>query len=143
MIGPLFKFIASNKMATANAVFSGVSGLDSYEQARQEGAGVAGAIGTAALDTALSMTMGLPLYMAYEGLKAGVSFAASTGYQQYQQASRAFALSNRQRPFSNAQFNDTEQAYTMRQAGMAIAQRTRSNTEQAMLGNEAKYMARY
>lgn len=30
----------------------------------------------------------------------------------------------------------------MRQAGMAIAQRSRYNVQQAMLGNEAKYMMR-
>ena len=42
--------------------------------------------------------------------------------------------------FAHAQFNDTEQAYTMRQAGMAIAKRSRYNINQAMLGNEAKYM---
>ena len=43
-------------------------------------------------------------------------------------------------PFSNATFVDTQQAYTMRQAGMQMAQASRYNLQQTLLGNEAQYM---
>lgn len=46
---------------------------------------------------------------------------------------------NRQRggPFATATFVDTKQAYTMRQAGMQIAENSRYNIQQALLGREA------
>ena len=47
---------------------------------------------------------------------------------------------NRNIPFSNATFVDTKQAYTMRQAGMQLAQASKYNLQQAMLGNEASMM---
>jgi hypothetical protein len=66
--------------------------------------------------------------------------AAAKAARFYGQWNRHLSQMAKQQAFQNASFSDTEQAYTMRQAGMAIAQRSRYNTQQAMLGNEAKYM---
>lgn len=43
-------------------------------------------------------------------------------------------------PFFNARFQDTQAAYTMRQAGMQQAKNSQYRLEQAMMGNEAQYM---
>lgn len=43
-------------------------------------------------------------------------------------------------PFSNAQFVDNTQKYTMRQAGMAQIEQAEYDQQNAMLGREAKYM---
>lgn len=135
--GKLARTILSNKMTTANAVLSLGFGIDSYQTAREEGSGVIGALGTAAFDTVLPMVTGMIPYLAFEGITS-VAPAAIQGYDQYSR--QLGAQYNKRGPFAHAQFNDTEQAYTMRQAGMAIAKRSRYNINQAMLGNEAKYM---
>ena len=45
-------------------------------------------------------------------------------------------------PFQNAMFNETDGAYTMRQAAMNVMKRTQYNNKMAVIGNEAKYMKR-
>ena len=47
---------------------------------------------------------------------------------------------NRHVPFANATFVDTKQAYTMRQAGMQLAEASKYNLQQSLLGNEATSM---
>ena len=47
---------------------------------------------------------------------------------------------SRQVPFQNAQFRDYNQAMTMRQAGMQMAQASRYNLQQTLMGNEAQYL---
>lgn len=46
---------------------------------------------------------------------------------------------NRERsgPFSSATFVDTKQSYTMRQAGMQLAENSKYNLQQTLLGREA------
>ena len=41
-------------------------------------------------------------------------------------------------PFSNSTFIDTQQTYTMRQAGMNLAKQSKYNIQQAMMGDEAR-----
>lgn len=55
---------------------------------------------------------------------------------------RSMNKQSRQVPFQNAYFNDYNQAFTMRQAGMKIAQGSRYNLQQALMGNEAAYLYR-
>ena len=42
--------------------------------------------------------------------------------------------------YAYGKFNDTEQVHTMREAGMNMLQRSKYNTQMALMGNEAKYM---
>ena len=139
MLGALAKTILTNKMTTANVAIGAISAADTYQASREDGQSVPGAILSAAFDASLA-TVSMPLYLAYQGITS-IAPSAIEGYLDYERASkRDLNARYRQKAFSNVQFNDTEQAYTMRQAGMAIAQRSRYNTQQAMLGNEAKYM---
>ena len=137
MLGSLAKKIMANKMTSLNAAMSLGFGVDSYMTAKEEGSSTAGALGKAAFDTVLPMVTGFVPYLAFEAVTS-IAPAAIQGYDQYSR--QLGAEYNKRGPFAHAQFNDTEQAYTMRQAGMAIAKRSRYNINQAMLGNEAKYM---
>lgn len=140
-VGNLAKTILSNKMTSLNVAFSGISALDTYQTEREEGAGFAKATASAVFDAALVSTVGFVPYLAYFMAKE-IPGLAVDAYQAYGQYSRQLGAMQKQQAFQNAKFNDTEQAYTMRQAGMAIAQRSKYNIQQAMLGNEAKYMMR-
>ena len=44
--------------------------------------------------------------------------------------------------FGEAEFMDTQQLATMRQAGMELAKMSQYNLQQSMMGNEAQYMHR-
>jgi len=79
------------------------------------------------------------LWAGYHALKDGPRLAVE-GMAAADTWRRNPARSNSNEAFVNAQFEDTQQVHTMRQAGMAIAQRSRYNTQVAMMGNEASYM---
>lgn len=112
---------------------------DTYNSSREQGKGMVASAADAAFDGAM-MYMLTPMgYMGMQALSAAPQAAAklARGYGQW---NRHLSQMAKQQAFQNASFSDTEQAYTMRQAGMAIAKRSRYNTQQARLGNEAKYM---
>lgn len=127
-----------------NIVFNGglglYSGVDEYQEKREEGSSVIGAAASSIVDFALPM-ISMKLFLGYQAAKA-IPGMAIDGAMAIEQQDRKLRRMNRQQAFTNASFSDTDQYHTMRQAGMAIAQRSRYNTEQAMIGNEAKYMMR-
>ena len=47
-----------------------------------------------------------------------------------------------QMPFNAHTFVDGQQIYTMRQAGMALAQKAKYQVQAAQMGNEAQFMHR-
>lgn len=128
-----------HKGSALNFGMSAYFGLDSYQTAREEGSGTVGALGTAAMDTVLPLAMGMGGYIAYEAVTHAPEMAMS-GVHAYNQYARGLGRAQRTAPFANSTFNDTEQAYTMRQAGAAIAQRSKYNMQQARLGREAQFM---
>ena len=73
---------------------------------------------------------------------SGAGSAGISAYNSLDQRRRQVGRDMRQTAFSSAEFNDTEQTYTMRQAGMAIARRARGNADLVQLGNEAQFMAK-
>ena len=128
-----------NKGKLANGAVGAYFGLDSYQTAKEEGNSTGVAMAKAAEDFALPFMMG---NMAYMGLMVApelpsMAVDGSIAMSKYQ---RQLARESSGRAFASAQFNDTEQAYTMRQAGMAQAQKSKYNIQSAMLGNEAKFM---
>ena len=114
-------------------------GLETYDEARKEGSGKS----TAAMKGAAEFAMGVALGpMAYMGLQAAMA-APSAAYEfaKWQAGyRRQLGREMKQHAFQNSAFQETQATYTMRQAGMAIAERSRYNTQQAMLGNEARFM---
>ena len=94
------------------------------------------AIGNFALDEALGL-WSLPFRLAPE-----IPGVAVAGYEALGKLTRQMNYQSKQVPFVNSKFNDYSQAFTMRQAGMQMAQASRYKTQQAMLGNEAQYLRR-
>ena len=128
-----------HKMTAFNVGVSAWAGIDSYQTAREEGGSKLGAAAGAAVDAALPFVLGAPAYAAYfaatELPELAVTVSDAMGTYQRNMAKTSF-----NRAFVNAHFDDTQQAFTMRQAGMQIAQRSKYNIQQAMMGNEARYM---
>ena len=139
MIKAIASALWKHKGTAFNVGVGAYSGVDAYQQARQEGSSKAGAVAGAAVEAALPMLLSFPAYMAVEAVKEAPQLFISGGEALHQKR-RQVAMEQSNMAFSNAHFNDTQQTYTMRQRGMAIAQRSQYNTQQALLGNEAKYM---
>ena len=78
----------------------------------------------------LQVASGLPKALVEQGVNM------SQTVRQYQQAVRD------QSPFRNQTFVDSQQVYTMRQAGMAMAEQSKYALQQTLIGNEARYMHR-
>ena len=121
-----------------NAGLATWQAMDTYSESRKEGNGKFSSalkgIGEAAVWWAAPTQM-----MALEAISAIPS--AAVGFAQWQASyRRQLGREQRQAAFQSAAFQDTQATYTMRQAGMAIAERSRYNTQQAMLGREASYM---
>lgn len=138
----LLKHLSKRNIGIGSALNAGASvyfGVDAYQTAREEGHGVAVSAAKAAGEFALPMVMGTPLYLAFDVLPE-LPGAALQAYNAIGQRKRELGKQNMGGAFSNSQFNDTQQAFTMRQAGQAIAERSRYNIKQAQMGNEAKYM---
>ena len=139
MIKAIASALWKHKGTAFNVGIGAYSGVDAYQQARQEGSSKAGAVAGAAVEAALPMLLSFPAYMAVEAVKEAPQLFISGGEALHLKR-REVAMEQSNMAFSNAHFNDTQQTYTMRQRGMAIAQRSQYNTQQALLGNEAKYM---
>lgn len=133
--------LRNHKMTALNTVVGGAFAAGTYDDARQSGDGVGSSLLQAGGDFAGTMLMGGGLYMGLQ-MVAGGGKAAIEGYNALDQKRRQVGRDMRQEAFSSAQFNDTEQTYTMRQAGMAIAKRARGNADLVQLGNEASFMAK-
>ena len=135
-VGSMLGNIAKHHKMDALGVYFGI---DSYQTAREEGSGRFGAAMSAVTDAALPMILSGPQYMAYFAATElpGLAVSASDAIHTY---NRNMAKASSNRAFVNAHFDDTQQAFTMRQAGMQIAQRSRYNMQQARMGNEARYM---
>lgn len=135
----LGNIIKHHKMSAFNVGFGALAGLDSYQTAREEGSSKMGAAAGAVADAAIPAILSAPVYGMYfaatELPSLAVSAADALGTYK-----RNIAKASSNRAFVNAHFDDTQQAFTMRQAGMAIAERSKYNMQQAMLGNEARYM---
>ena len=115
-------------------------GLDTYQEKRREGASKINAMASGALDAILPMAMSIPGYLALEAVTNAPSgiyeFAKwQAGYR------RQLGRDQKQQAFQTAAFQDTQQTYTMRQAGMAVAERSKYNMQQARLGREAQFLA--
>lgn len=124
-----------------NGGFGAYFGISGYNTAREEGNGVISSLAAGATEAILPMLMtptGYAMYVAATELP-GVAVSAAESYGQY---GRNLARQSKQTPFQNSQFNDTQQTFTMRQAGMALAQKSKYSLQQTTLGNEAQYMHR-
>ena len=112
--------------------------IDEYEQKRADGHGALTSGAAVTFDNALMMALNMKGALGY-----GLLASAGDIYEGVYQANnygRQLNASKYAHAFDSAQFNDTEQVHTMREAGMNMLQRSKYNTQMALMGNEAKYM---
>ncbi len=116
-------------------------GATGYSRARQEGHGVPGSVIKGTLDAVLIDTIGFKTYFPLLAAR-GLPGAATKGVEALGKHARDMSSRRANRPFQNNTFVDTEQNYTMRQAGMAMAEQSKYNLQHSMLGNEAQHLHR-
>lgn len=114
-------------------------GISEYEDKRQEGNGAFTSAMSAAGDIALG-SLSMPLMLAKDVLPA-LAEGAIDGYDKLSAYGRSLQRQNRNTPFQNATFVDSQQTYTMRQAGMNLARQGQYAAQQTTMGNEASSIA--
>lgn len=124
-----------------NVALTGYFGYDAYQEAKRSGSGTIGALGSAATTMALPFLLpgGMLGYLGFE-LATSAPGLAANAYRSIRDYRRQLGQEQRHLAFQNASFQENQQTFTMRQAAMAIAERTRYNRDIAMKGMEAKYM---
>ena len=135
---------AAKGIGAMEAINYGINGgmaVGSYIDERNAGNGVIGSAVSAVVDNALPMIIGPWTYMGGAALIAAPG-AIVSGAEKVNTMARSMEKMSRNTPFDNSQFQDNQQAYTMRQAGMQLAQRSKYNVQQSTLGNEARQMHR-
>lgn len=117
------------------------SAASEYKQKRTEGHSKLGAAASAAGDAIMFDAIGFPRMLALGAVKAVPNLAVNSVLKANSMA-RSMDRASRNVPFANATFTDSQQAYTMRQAGMQLAQASKYNLQQSLMGNEASVMHR-
>lgn len=139
------KQILTNKkigaMTLLNVGFTTFGAVADYKQARLEGQGRIGSTITAGANAIMYDAVGLPGMMALGAIKYAPQLAVD-GMLKVTQMARSMDRNSRNVPFQNSTFADSKQAYTMRQAGMQLAQSSKYNLQQSIMGNEAESMHR-
>jgi len=116
--------------------------ISQYSDYRQEGRGMLSSAGSAVFDAALPELMGFGPYLAYEGISHAPSMVIG-GAQFVARQSRELERATRdQSPFRNNTFVDSQQIYTMRQAGLALAEQSKYALQHSLMGDEARFMHR-
>ena len=128
---------AGSMIAPSLAIYTAAS---DYSDKRKEGMGKLSSFAYAAGNAAVA-NWAPGLYWGGTLLQAAPTMAWE-GYKFQRDFRRNLGREQQNTPFGTAHFMDSQQAFTMRQAGMAIAQQSNYATQRAMLGNEARFMAR-
>ena len=81
--------------------------------------------------------VGMPAYLAMS-LAQPLAEGTVGALDAIQSYGRNLDRESMQKPFANSTFVDTQQTYTMRQAGMNLAKQGQYAMQQAMLGDEAR-----
>lgn len=118
--------------------FNAFGAYGDYKDAREKGSSRVGSAAYAAGNFALYEALGgwaIPFMLA-----PAIPSAAVSGYEALGKMTRQMNYNSKQVPFVSSQFNDYNQAFTMRQAGMQLAQASQYNLQQTLMGNEAAYL---
>lgn len=121
----------------SGAVMPAYFAASEYNRSREAGKGILPSAVNAGVDFALSEALGLKYGLLLMG--QGIPALAVNAYNSVDQLSRQNSSMSMNRPFAKSNFKDTQQAYTMRQYGMQLAQNSRYNLEQTIMGNEAQH----
>jgi hypothetical protein len=121
------------------ALTAGILG-HSYAQARNEGQSKASAVIGTVGESVVASVMHPAVYV-LGGLAIGAPKAGVQFYEAFSRKARELERAG-SAPFMTNTFVDTQQTYTMRQAGVAMLQQAKYNVENHMLGNEAQFLHR-
>ena len=123
-----------------NALLNIGLAFNDYNESRNAGDGVVKAGVKAGAQFVAGEMLGawmMPVMLAKNLPSLAVSAVETT-----QNITRKMNSATRIQTFGEAQFQDTQQLATMRQAGMEMAKMSQYNLQQAIMGNEAQYMHR-
>lgn len=112
-----------------------------YNQKRLEGHSKTSSLISAAGNAVMFEAIGLTGMLAM-GATTALPDLAVKGFMKANSTARSMDRSARNTPFTNSTFADSQQAFTMRQAGMQLAQASKYNMQQTLMGNEASVMHR-
>lgn len=123
-----------------NVAMGSLAGYSTYNDSRQEGNSTGSSFVKGAAEFGLGL-FGMGTYLGAQAVMNAPEYAIK-GYQALREHQYTMMYRGNGTPFQNAMFNETEGAYTMRQAAMNVMKRTQYNNKMAVMGNEAKYMKR-
>ncbi len=138
MASGFLNVLKNNKLMAATSAYAGISG---FRDQRDKGAGMLGATAKGVSDAFLVDVIGFKAYVG-AGLVMGTPKVAIKAVESMGQKARSLERGTSGAPFLNNTFIETEQTYTMREAGMQMAARSQMSTRKALMGNEAQYMHR-
>lgn len=121
------------------AGMSAIGAISSYNGYRENGDGVAPAIIKSGAEFAFYEMLGFRGALALGAAKS-IPKGLIAGGQKLDMMARDMQKQSIPLAFNNAMFNDTQNNYTMRQAGMKLAQASKFNLQQTIMGNEAQYI---
>lgn len=133
---PYLKQVFSGR--NLNALLNLGFAVSDYNEARNAGDGVLKAGVKAGAQFVAGEMMGMafmPVMLAKQVPTLAISAIETT-----QNVTRKMNSVSRIQTFGEAQFQDTQQLATMRQAGMELAKMSQYNLQQSIMGNEAQYM---
>lgn len=130
---------ALGDMPIAGMALDGYFLVDMYKNSRNEGHNMAASAARAGGEQFIMSAMGMPAYIGVQLAMAAPGMAVR-GYESLAQQARSMQNLSANKPFQTAQFTDSQAAYTMRQAGMKLANASKYNMQQTMMGNEASYL---
>lgn len=128
-------------MSAFNLAMSAKAAVDTYKKSRAEGRGAVNSAvragGSALITNSLGPISSVLVPMAYAAPGAIMS-----GMDMLHKEYRRMNSSSNFIPFGKAEFQDSQDLATMRQAGMELAKMSRYNLEQTLMGAEAKHLHR-
>lgn len=125
-----------------NLALSSYFAYDTYKEERAQGNSRIGALGKAAMEFVLPELMGVGGYMMFEAARVLPGAMYNGAQSMSQQVRRMEQETRNQAPFRSNTFVDSQQIYTMRQAGMALAEQSKYALQQSLMGDEARFMHR-
>lgn len=128
-------------MGTINLAINAYGTIADYKENRLEGRGKISSGISAAGNAIMFDAIGIPGMLTLGAIKHAPDLAVK-GVLKANSVARSMDRSARNVPFANATFADSQQAFTMRQAGMQLAQASKYNLQQTLMGNEASVMHR-
>ena len=136
-----WKYAKENPWSTAGHVgLNGFFGISAYNESREQGNGMLTSALKAGVELGYYAVTPMKWAIGIDLLKGAGSMAVSAG-ESANQLMRSYERDIRdQTAFKNYTWVDGPQVATMRQAGMHLAQRSKYQLQQALMGNEAQYM---